>query len=193
MAPKHNQINLLPARWKVPTKLSDVQKRLQFISLIVMGAYIAIVLVVIGWLGFLKFRQKLITDETEKVSLQQLKFRHVEAAQAILESKAALGHQTFKNEVNPGIAFNKGAKLFSNTLQFNQLSADSTGKFGLTGTATSSAEAQTATELIEDPQREGRRLFNKGLASLGRDTQGKVSLTFDFHFIPSVPTVDLTK
>lgn len=193
MAPKHNQINLLPARWKVPTKLSGVQKRLQFISLIIMGGYIVVVLVIIGWLGFLKFRQKLIADETEKISLQLLKFRHVEAAQTVLESKAAFGFQTFKDKVNPGVALNKGTKLFSNTLQFSQLTADSTGKFSLTGTATSSAGAGTATALIEDPQGEGRKLFSKGLASLARDAQGKVSLTFDFHFIPSVPTVDLTK
>lgn len=193
MATKHNQINLLPARWKTSTSLTEVQKKLQSISFVVLGVYIVVVLAILGWLGFLKVRQFQIASDTKNVSGQLAKFRHVEAAQEILESKAGYGLQAFKNKINAGIALNKGTRLFSNTLQLSQLTVDSTGKFGLAGIASGSAGAAAVTGIMEDPQGEGRKLFAKGLAILDRDRQGKITLTFDFQFQPSVPMVDLNK
>lgn len=193
MAVKHNQINLLPTRWKTPTKLSDLQKRLQLVSLIILGIYVTAAFLILGWLGFLKVRETQIASATEATSAQLAKYRHVEAAQELLKEKAALGVSEFKDKINAGVALDKGARLFADTLQPNQLSVDSKGKFELTGTASGSAGAVSATALVENPQGEGRNLFSQGLATLGEDKQGKITITFNLQFLPNIPTVNLAQ
>ncbi|KKS90376.1 MAG: hypothetical protein UW69_C0002G0019 [Microgenomates group bacterium GW2011_GWA2_44_7] len=193
MAFKQSQINLLPARWKLSTKLTDVQVKLQAISLVIMCIYIAIVLLLLGWLGFLKVRHSQINTSIDNVSSQLSKFRHVEAAQELLKGKAAFGMDNYKNKINSGLAFNKGVRLFSGLLDFSDISGDPTGKFSFSGSTSDSMDSINATKLVEDPDGSGRKLFAKALSVLSRNSQGKITLNFDFVYLPLVPIININE
>lgn len=184
MAVRHNQINLLPGRWKLPSNVLEFERKLQLISLGVLGVYLIFVIALFGWIGILQVKRSQVMAATQEAAKDLASLRGIEAGQELIKLKSALAVETFKNELNLGAGVIKMQDLVPENVQLTEITTSPQGLLGLNGTAPNAISLGSFLDTIEHPQDRGRKVFQKGTGTLNFSSDGKVQFTLQLGFVP---------
>lgn len=192
MAEKKAEINLLPARWKLPSSLRRFERRLKIASLGLLGAYLLGVVGMFLWFGYITVRRNSIASSVQNAGKELSALKQIEAKEAILKDKVAFAQSLFSKQVNVSSAIVRimvTAPL--GNLELQDLGGDSRGKVSLTGIAPSAQQMSSLFDTFEDPSGTARKMIQGGIGSFDLGANAKIQFKLDLMLRPENAGVSL--
>lgn len=186
MPEKKTEINLLPSKWKLPSRLRVAEKKLRLLSFGILTVYFIVIAGMFAWVGMLAMKTQSIQTQLSGVSSELNKYRAVEAAEELLNQKTSFAMKVAETQTDPVLAVVKALEFVPQSrITVQDINSDSRGKVSVGFIASSSSTLGEIMGNIESTSGVKNSILKIAISDINLQTNGNIQSKLDLGLVES--------